>query len=288
MQTRKSLLLSAGVIAIVALLASTNAFAQFETCTSQALNKRGTAEDGDGNFIVSVEQTTLAGRTTYKYSVARTPGSNANPTKFFVYVRHGLDSEDGFSAQRLPTQEDGEYVTPHDPGAGGFPPAETWLFTHHEDGVAFTAIAINNQYTVDVKSRFKPESSLTTVLLGIGSTFEHCGPIFGPKNEATPVFEGSPLQSTRPRLSFDNGCSYFATVEPTTGVITSLEGDPDTPFETNFPEGEQPQACVALLEESCETDLVLEHCGIGNIAYPPIQSEPGGTCYYPPNIKFPC
>jgi hypothetical protein len=208
MEPRKSLLLSAGVIAIVALLAATNVFAQL-SCTSK------TTGENPGVFTVTVNPVNQNGRTTYTYTVT---GANAN--KLFVFVKNGFGTP---PSNNLVTLVDGSpggvLVTPHN-FTGGFPPAETWRVVHHLDGVVFTSIAIGHTFTLDVPERFKPEEGLTTVFLGIKSTYEHCGPILGPTTPASPTFQGSPLVTTTSRQTFANGCAYFVTAGETDNIIS--------------------------------------------------------------------
>lgn len=282
MQTRKTVMLSAGVIAIVSLFAATNAFAQAQ-CESRALTKQGT--EVAGNFVVTVVEQTLNGRRIYRYSVSSPTGAHAN--KLFIWVRQGIVNEEGFSTRRVDTNQPGTYVTPHQT-AGDFPPDEAWQVAHHEDGVVWTNIATNNQFEINVKERFKPGESLTTVLIGIGNTFEHCGPIPGPKNPATPSFN-TVFASSETHLCFKNGCCYFATTEETTGQVTSLVPDPVTPFETIGCGGTGEPTCQACQVEisDCAADLGIPDCGRVVITAP-LQSQDGGTCYYPTNIKFTC
>ncbi len=272
METRKSLLLSAGVVAIVALLASTNVFAQL-SCTSK------TTGEAAGVFTVNVVPQTLNGRTTYTYTVS---GANAN--KLFVYVKKGLGSD---LLSFVDTSPGGVYVTPHGT-AGGFPPPDAWKVVHHQDGVAFTSVAIGHTFTLDVPERFKPEEGVTTILLGIKTTYEHCGPILGPTTPTAPTFQGSPLVNTTSHQTFANGCSYFVTAGETDNIITSMVVDPATPFETVCgPSG--CQACtVDNTPNSCETDLGLAFCPPAELGRPPLQSVLGGTCYYPKNLKYTC
>jgi len=276
METRKSLILSAGVIAIVALLAATNALAQnYNTCASE------TTKHTAGNFIVNVAQTTLNGRRTYTYTMTSPTGKNTN--KFFVYVRDGLEGNLESASCSGTTCSPGIYVD-HNETTGGVPPAEVWMTNRHEDGVVITNVAIDKVITLKVSERFLPEESVTTILLGIGSTYEHCGPIFGPTNPEAPFFQGSPLVTTTSRQTFANGCAYFVTAGETDNIITAMTADPATPNATVFPF----EQCVVFSNASCEGDLGLTFCPPAELGRPPLQSVPGGTCYYPKNLKFTC
>jgi hypothetical protein len=263
METRKSLLLSAGVVAIVALLAATNAFAQL------SCNSVGNSE-GAGSFTVTVKTAHQNGHTIYTYAITR-----AIPSAIFLYVKKGLNTE-GFS----PTNG-GVYVTPHQSaGQAGFPPFDAWRVVHHQDGVVFPSVTT---FTLNVPERFKPEEGLTTILLGQKNSFEHCGPILGPTTPAAPTFQGSPLVSTVSRQTFENGCVYDVTAGETDNIITSITAV--TAFGTNPPT----EACtVTNTPNICASDLNLPFCPPGELGRPPLQSLPGGTCYYPPNLKFAC
>jgi hypothetical protein len=277
MDIRKPLLFSAGVLAFVAMLAAPNAFAQ-TSCTSK------TTSETAGIFTVTVNAVNQNGRTIYTYTVT---GANAN--KLFVFVKQGL----GPLGPDLVALVDGSpsgsisYVTPHN-FASGFPPADAWKVVHHQDGVVFPSIAINHTFTLNVPERFNLQEGLTTLLLGTGSTYQHCGPILGPTTPAAQEFPGSPLVNTTSHLCFADGCCYFATAGLTDNIITNMTDDPNTPFETTCgPSG--CQAChVTNSPNICEIDLGLTFCPPGELGRPPLQSVPGGTCYYPPNLKYPC
>ena len=280
METRKSLLFSAGVLAIVALLAATNVFAQ-SSCTSK------TVKETTGNFVVNVAQTIVNGRRTYTYTV--TSPTNSNPNKFFVFVKKGLNNPPDLTSINGGGTA-GAYLTPDTFLANNAPPSAAWNVVHHQDGVAWTAISLsNNPFTLSVSERYKPEESLTTVLLGIASTFEHCGPIFGPTTPEPPDFGGQ-FAASATNICFKNGCCYNASTDPTTGQVSNLVTDPATPIETAGCGGiGQPvcQACFANTTASCSADLNIPDCGKVVITAP-LQSAVGGLCYYPENIKFRC
>jgi hypothetical protein len=275
METRKYLRLSAGMVAIMALLAATNVFAQL-SCTSKTTGEAG------GSFTVNVVPQTQNGRTTYTYTVS---GANAN--KLFIYVQKGLGADlvslvDGAPSGSI------SYVTPHGTSAS-FPPPDAWKVVHHQDGVIFPSVAIGHTFALDVPERFKPEEGVTTILLGIKTTFEHCGPILGPTTPAAPTFEGSPLLQTISTKTFANGCIYDVTAGETDNIIVTMTLNPNSPpFETVCgPSG--CQACTVTNSPNiCEADGVLVFCPPLTLGQPPLQSEVGGTCYYPKNIKFTC
>ena len=172
MEKRKSLLFSVGVVAISALLATTNIYAtnnnpeidngNYNTCSSRTIFHT------PGNFIVNVAQTTLNGRRTYKYTITNAPGKNGNPNKFFVYVRNGLENDLASTDCAGPNCSPAAYLD-HNETVGGFP-AEVWKVNSHEDGVGATNVAINKIITLTVPERFNPEEAMTTVVLGIGTT----------------------------------------------------------------------------------------------------------------------
>jgi hypothetical protein len=142
METRKSLLLSAGAIAIAALLAATNVFAQ-SSCTSK------TVKETTGSFVVNVTQQVKNGRRIYTYTM-KSP-NNSNPSKFFIFVKKGLNLITG----DLLISGTGTYQTP-DNFVGNNPPAAAWNVVHHQDGVGFTNVAINQVIQLDVSERYKP------------------------------------------------------------------------------------------------------------------------------------
>jgi len=280
METGKSSLFSACALAIVTMLAASNSFAQ-TSCTSK------TTSEGAGNFIVNVNHQTQNGISSYLYSIQNVVGKNGNPNKFFAFVKQGLNTPPDLVAKDTTNNSLGAYVTPHQ-FSSSFPPADAWKVVHHQDGVVLPSLAIGHQIQLQVSERYKPEEGVTTILLGIGNTYEHCGPILGPTTPAVQEFQGSPLVSTTSHLCFENGCCYFATAGLTDNIITNMTDDPNTPFETVCgPSG--CQAChVTNSPNICEIELDLTFCPPTELGRPPLQSVPGGTCYCPPNLKYPC
>jgi hypothetical protein len=163
---------------------------------------------------------------------------------------------------------------------------------HHQDGVVFTNIAIGHSFTLDVPERFKPEEGLTTLLLGHGSTFEHCGPLVGPTTPAAQGAQGgfanSPVASITSKLCFKNGCCYDATAGARDNIIVSMVPRPETHVETVCgPLG--CQLCKVTNDPFiCEDDLDIPFCPPLELGRPPLQSEEGGICYAPPNLRFRC
>ncbi len=272
MEKRTALLFSAVVLAVGALLTAPTVFAQ-TSCTSKAEGESA------GNFIVNVNQQTQNGITSYLYTIQNATGKNGKPNKFFVFVKQGLNGD--LVAKDLTNNNLGAYVTPHH-FSSSFPPDDAWEVVHHQDGVVIPSLAIGHQIQVQVSERFKPQEGVTTILLGIGNTFEHCGPILGSTTPGVPEFQGSPLVSTVSRQTFTNGCIYDVTAGSTDNIVISMIAV--TPHGTNPSE----LCTVENTPNSCEKDLVVPFCPPGELGRPPLQSVPGGTCYYPPNLKFPC
>lgn len=274
MKTRE-FLLSASALALAALLAATDVYAQL-SCTSK------TTSEGAGSFAVTVNAVTSNGRTRYTYTVQ----GSLNPNKLFVFVKQGLGTNLVALVDGAPGSA--TYVTPHQ-FSSSFPPADAWKVVHHQDGVVFPSIAVGHTFAVDVPDRYKPEEGLTTILLGVKSTYEHCGPILGPTTPEAPSFGGQ-FAASATNLCFKNGCCYTASTDPTTGQVTNLVADPATPVETAGCGGiDQPacQSCFADTTASCSADLSIPDCGKVVITAP-LQSATGGICYYPENIKFRC
>jgi hypothetical protein len=99
----------------------------------------------------------------------------------------------------------------------------------------------------------------------------------------------SPVQTTTVRQVFENGCAYFVEVNVETNSFVGMTPDPATPFETVYDPDVDPRACtVTIAEEICEAETGLAFCSKVRPGQPPLQSELGGTCYYPRNIKFTC
>lgn len=281
MEKRKSLLFSAGVFAVTTLLAATNVFAQ-SSCTSETITH------ASGNFIVNVAQTILNGKRTYTYTMTNAPGKNGNPNKFFVYVKDGLEPDliSRICDPGLTNCSPAAYLD-HNETVGGFA-AEVWKVNRHEDGVGATSVAINKVITVNVPERFKPEEAVTTVVLGSGNTYEHCGPIFGPTTPAAEGFPGSPVANISSKICFENGCCYDATSGARDNIIVSMVPRPETPVETVCGPSGCKACTVANQPNICETDLQIPFCPPLELGRPPLQSELGGTCYAPPNLRFPC
>jgi hypothetical protein len=283
MEKRKSLLFWRGVVVALALLTAVNVFAQ-SSCTSETVNHTA------GNIIVNVAQTTTPdGKRSYKYTMTNAPGKTGAPNKFFVYVRDGLENDlSSTICNSNGTSCSSAAYLDHNETVGGFP-AEVWRVNSHEDGVGATSVAIDKVITINVPERLNPQEQMTTVVLGVGTGTEHCGPLPGPTGPAAlDGFLGSPLVSTVSRKLFENGCAYFVTAGETDNIVQSMTPDPATPFETVCgPSGCKP-CVVANTPHICETELGLVFCPPGELGRPPLQSVAGGTCYYPPNLKFTC
>ncbi len=285
METGKSSLFSAYALAIVTMLAAPNTFAQ-TSCTSK------TTSEGAGAFIVTVNHQTQNGISSYLYSIQNAPGKHVNPNKFFAFVKQGLNNPPDLVAKDTTNNNSGAYVAPHQ-FSSSFPPADAWKVVHHQDGVVIPSVASGHQVQLQVSERYKPEEGVTTILLGVGSTYEHCGPILGPTTPGVQeAFQGSPLVSTTSHLCFANGCCYFATAGLKDNIVTDMTDDPDTPFETVGCGGSSQPACQACHVTNspniCEIELGLAFCPPTELGRPPLQSVPGGICYFAPNLKYPC
>jgi len=295
MKTRKSLLLSAGVVAISALLATTNSVATPPTqCTTT-------------NYIVDVQKQTANSVTSYTYTMSSPTGKNLN--KFFIYVKgRQVDGQglEGDLVGMVDNSVKGSYV-PNGQFSSSLPPSDGWKYIKQLDGWVFPYVAINNVLKLTVSERFQVEEGTTTILLlrtvskegkdddkkgtgddkkGTGddytsNTVEPCGPILGP---TTPLegFPGSPLVSTVSRKTFENGCVYDVVAGSRDNIVVSMT--PVTPFGTNPPE----ECTVDNIPDVCQTDLGLAFCPPGELGRPPLQSVSGGICYYAPNLKFRC
>lgn len=226
MRMVKSLSLMGVVLVIVALLGATNAFAQ-SFCTSE------TTSHGTGNFRVDVAQTVLDGRTTYTYTMSSPTGKS--PNKFFMYVRDGLQGNLVSSVCDSTTGCSVQGHVDHNASGGSSPATDVWKVNRHEDAVFITSVAIHKVIKVDVSNRFQPEDSLTSIVLGIGSTFEHCGPIFGPTNPEAPSFPGSQVLNTTMEQTLvmsgpsgDTTCTVDLEMEGRSNIVknvTLLSGD---------------------------------------------------------------
>jgi hypothetical protein len=259
----------AGVVgaAVVLLLAVTDVMAQSPTsCKSK------TTSQGAGNFTASVMQvTTDQGRRQYKYTI-----SGSNPNKLFLFVHSSL-------ANSITANNNGIFYPPNSKNTSFSGADDAFKVVSHESGVRWTSISnAQNPFVVEVPELAQSDAT-TTLVIGIGSTYEHCGPIAGPVSPPAGGPSG-PLVTTTAHLSFENGCSYFATVNLATGKVTSLTPDPATPSETVGGTA----ACEAFNDANCAMETGLPFCGGNNVAQPPLQTEFGGTCYYPNNIKFKC
>jgi hypothetical protein len=102
---------------------------------------------------------------------------------------------------------------------------------------------------------------------------------------AVPAFENSPLRTINVQLCFANGCCYKATSSLMDNLITSLTPDPSGSKATVSPFEE----CIVVEKPGiCESETGLTFCPPIELGRPPIQSRPGGICYFPPNTKIKC
>jgi hypothetical protein len=131
------------------------------------------------------------------------------------------------------------------------------------------------------------------ILVALLATTQGCAPsqstpavpTFSPSQSppAMPTFEGSPLRTITARLCFANGCCYNATSSLMDNLITSLTKDTLKATVEPFEE------CTVVDQPGiCESETGLTFCPPVELGRPPIQSRPGGICYFPPNTKITC
>lgn len=296
MRKRKFVLLSLGVIAVVALLTVPIAISQAQEitqCTSKVMSKTGSLVQGD--FIVTVDKQTDNGLTILTYSVSSPTGENLN--KFGAWVMSGLQFEQGFSTLNTGNQTAGSYLTP-DNQDSGFPPEAAWSFDQHQDLVVWPSVAIGNSLVFKAKERYKQAESNTSILLGWKNTYQICGPIEGFTNPAAPTFNGNPISFQKATVTMEDGCIYDFYAGERDNIINRVEVNSESPpNETNGcdPSVSDPtdptfcKACQVIDSPGiCEDDTGLERCPEVELGRPPLQSVPGGWCYFPYNYKIPC
>lgn len=224
MRIRKSLLLSGSVLAIVALLGATNAFATIVpaplSCTSTL------SGGGTGNFVVNaVLGTTPDGLTRYTYSMSSPTGKNAN--KFFIFTKgrqvdgQGLQGDLTGTIGGVPS---GEYLRNGTIGANNCPTSWAWATDKTDDGYCFTSIGMGAVPMLTVSEREDPASHGTTILLGLSNTTEGCGPIVGPTGPVPATIEGNNITSKTTNIVVD-GCTYILTSGGLNNYTTSVALD---------------------------------------------------------------
>lgn len=288
MTTRKSLLFSVSVLVCAALLRTTYIFAAPPTqCTTT-------------DFKVSVQWQTNNGVTSYVYTLGNNGASTKKANKFFVYVKgrqvdgQGLQGDLRGTITNAPS---GAFVNNGGPSpVTNCPPSSVWKTNKNDDGWCFNNVLMSNKPTLTVSERFRPEEGQTTVILGTASgsfygndsSFQSCGPILGPTTPAAPVIEGSPVATITSKLCFANGCCYDATSGARDNIIIAMVPRPETPVETVCGSSGCKACTVTNFADICESDLHVPFCPPLELGRPPLQSEAGGICYAPPNIKFIC
>ncbi len=285
----KSLRLSAGVVAIVTLLATTSVFAQTH-CSSV------TPTFAKGNFTVDVDMQTVNGRTTYTYTVQSPTGKN--PNKFFIYIKRGL--QDDIVAKDTDGNR-GVYLTPEHFFAN-FPPTDAWKTDKHNDGIVFASVAIKKTLLLDVSERLKPEEGFTTIILGKKDTderkkgtdernedtYEACGPILGPTTlPAGQEIPGSPVATDQFTVTMDNGCVYDLFFNSFTNYLSSIITDRSSPAK-----GTDERPCTVTTVSSVAGAVGLTFIPPTKKGDLPIQQTSGGICYYlftdGSGARFPC
>jgi hypothetical protein len=256
---------------------------------------------------VGVTMNTTNGDTKYIYTITPTPnGPNAN--KFFAYVKGRQGDGQGLQGDLVGTingTSSGVYVVNGGSGAANCPPSTAWS-NKTDDGWCFTSISTSNQPTLTVSERYQPAEGTTMVILSCsggskqctGGDTQVCGPILGPTTPAAAGFPGTPLVNTVSTKTFASGCIYDVTAGERDNIITSMSvSSHSPPFETIGCGGIgepvcKPCAVTIPTYDYCTAPrpdgLDLVFCPPGELGRPPIQSEPGGLCFYPPNLLFPC
>jgi len=263
MLTSKSLRLSTGVAAIVALLATANVFAQTQ-CSSV------TPTFSKGHFTVDVDMQTVNGRTTYTYTV-QSP-THSQPNKFFIYIKRGL--QDDIVAKDTDGNR-GVYLTPEHFFAH-FPPTDAWKTDKHNDGIVLASVAIKKTLLLDVSERLKPEEGVTTIILGTKDTYEACGPILGPTTlAARQELPGSPVAADQLTATMDNGCVYDLFFNSFTNYLSSIITDKASPAK-----GTDGKPCTATTVTAVAGAVGLTFVPPTKKGDLPIQQTAGGTCYY--------
>lgn len=274
MRSLKTLLLLVGVFGIVRLVLPTTVLAGTHSCSTT-------------DFDISVTVTHANGRSTYVYNLTR---ADANLNKFFIYLLRGLNETGDFKFHC----NGGSFDEPNCSGGykfngddlSGSALAGVWDDNKHNDGLQVTSVAVGTfPITIDVTEREpgREQEDETSILIPVGSKLQTCGPIEGPMQARKRSLVGNPLVQTVTEQTFANGCTYLIQYDPVTLLITGMEAV------TEFGTGNPPDHCIVTQEPNvCENELEFPFCPPARINNPPLQTAPGGTCYYPSNLKFPC
>jgi hypothetical protein len=275
MRILKTILLITGLVSSIMLVSPTTVLSGTKTCMTT-----------DFQIQMSVTVTNVNGRSIYEYNPI---SLTAAPNKFFIYIKRDLDDpETGDIVVTLNgTVQDLDKVYLHNGETPqGAPLSKVWDDNTHNDAINITSIASNNfPIVLNVKEREpgREQEDETTILLPVGSSLQACGPIEGPMQAQKRFFEGNPLVQTDVEQTMANGCRYNISFDPVTNLVTNVialtERATVAPFEL----------CeVTIAPHICEDETGLTFCPPGRINNPPLQDLPGGTCYYPSNIKFSC
>ena len=98
--------------------------------------------------------------------------------------------------------------------------------------------------------------------------------------------ENGPLESSLGHQTMANGCQYIMTFD-TNDFVIGVILDPAGPQHETLGPGAGTTLC-AVVEASCAAETGLAYCPPVKRGGQPIQGAPGGTCYYPKNIKVTC
>ena len=96
-----------------------------------------------------------------------------------------------------------------------------------------------------------------------------------------------PLVNSIGHQTMANGCSYLVTVN-SKGEVIGMDVDPAGPLHATVSPYELCAVVVAVEPDICEHETGLAFCPRVKRGHQPIQGAPGGTCYYPSNIKVTC
>ena len=271
MRTRKSLLLSGGILAIAALLGATNASSATPptSCTT-------------ADYRIDVNIQTSGGRTSFEYSLSDAPGRHHHEraNRFFAFLPPRLLPGPEGTIAGLPSGSfllNGSFAPKH------CPPKTAWIYDKTDDGYCFKLSAIGDKPKLSVTGS---EVRTTTVLVGKSEgegegDFQSCA-IAGPG----PLLPGSPLATHTENQTMANGCRYIMTID-TNNFVTGAVVDPAGPLHATVSPFE---ACaVEVADNICVRDHPnLTFCPPIQGGEQPIQGSLGGTCYYPSNIKVTC
>jgi hypothetical protein len=268
MRTRKSLLLSGGILAIVALLGATNASSATPpiSCTT-------------ADYRIDVNIQTIGGTTSYEYSLSKLPGHTKSANRFFEFVPPGLLPSPVGTVAGSPSGHfllNGSFTPYH------CPPSSAWPYNKTDDGYCFSLLAMGDKMKLSVTgSEVRTTTALVGNAKGVGEgEFQSCA-IAGPG----PLLPGSPLATHTENQTMANGCKYIMTIDTNNFVVGAIR-DPRGP---DFATVDPFEACeVVVAENICETEKHLTFCPPIQGGEQPIQGELGGTCYYPKNIKVTC